>query len=486
MRTLTTLALTAAGTLAATALTRARTPMPPGLNTYSTHHPGTAHLLTDLTYQRPGIPGYTGTPTVHDHTIMPTIMGLINRAQHLLILDLFLFNDGTAPGTNHPPLTQQLTNALLTKRHTHPNLPIILITDPINTFYGSYTPPHLHHLQQAGVHVTITNLAPLPDSNPAYSTLYRTLLRHLPHTPHTLPNALIPDGPKTTPAGYAALFNFKANHRKVALNETEAVISSANPHDASAPNSNLGLHITGPALADIFASERAVFELSGGDPALFPSLEQHLATDAPAPSAATPTLQLITEGGIHRAVLETLAAAQPGSTVYLGMFYLSERRTITALKDAAARGVTVQAILDLNIDAFGRKKTGLPAQPVAAELADAGVQVRWYATHGEQFHPKVLAVQDAGRFELIAGSGNFTRRNLCNYNLETSLRVRTGADSDLAQEFTGYWDLLWNNRPVDGAPALFTKDYEKPSGGAKALAQKLIYRVQEATGISTF
>ena len=58
-----------------------------------------------------------------------------------------------------------------------------------------------------------------------------------------LPNALAPGGLRVSANVYARLFNFKANHRKVALSEAEAVVASANPHDASAPNSNLGLRV---------------------------------------------------------------------------------------------------------------------------------------------------------------------------------------------------------------------------------------------------
>lgn len=475
MRTLPALTLAA---LIPTSIALAHTlkPMPPGTNTTSPHRPGTARLLTDLTYTRQGT-------STQEHTIIPHILTLIDRAQKFLVLDVFLFNDGHNPDTTYPALTRTITDALLTKRRTHPHLPIILITDPINTFYGSYTPPHLQDLKDAGIQVIITNLDPLPDSNPTYSWLYRALLRHLPHSPATLPNPLIPGGPAATPAGYAALFNFKANHRKVALSETEAVISSANPHDASAPNSNLGFHVTGPILADILTSEAAVYTMSGGDPNLFPQLAQDL---NPQQDAGTDSLQLVTEAGIRTAALDIATSAQAGETLTLGMFYLSERRIITALKDAAARGVTVQAVLDLNIDAFGRKKTGLPAQPVAAELAAAGVQVRWYATTGEQYHPKFLARQGADTLDILAGSGNFTRRNICNYNLETSLRVRTTPWSNLARDFTSYWERIWTNQPQQGQTATYTRPYEPAPTSRKTLTQQLIYRLQEATGISTF
>lgn len=483
-------ALACGAAAAASALYHRYKPLPAGLGLTGPWRNGQVELLADLTYR-------AGGKSQTDQQIFRAIEGVIERAESFLILDMFLFNSDydRSGGRTYPALSQRLTDALLTKRAAAPELPIVLITDPINTFYGSYPLPHLERLRAAGVQVVETRLEALRDSNPAYSGFYRAFLAHLPELPAVLPNALAPDGPRVSPNAYARLLNFKANHRKVALSEAEAVVSSANPHDASASNSNLGLRVTGPVVADVLASELAVLDFSAPD--LARSLRGlRFAGGVKLPGQAS-EVQLVTEGGIRTAVLELLAGAGAGDRVCLGMFYLSERAVITGLKAAVARGASVQVVLDLNIDAFGRTKTGLPALPVARELTNAGVQVRWYATDGEQFHPKYLAVfrgadapapAGAGGFELVSGSGNFTRRNICNYNLETSLRVRTESDSALAQEFAGYWSLIWNNEPVSGAPALFTLPYETKAGGGvlKPALQTLAYRTQEATGLGTF
>ena len=483
-------ALACGAAAAASALYHRYKLLPAGLGLTGPWRNGQVELLADLTYR-------VGGKSQTDQQIFRAIEGVIERAESFLILDMFLFNSDydRSGGRTYPALSQRLTDALLTKRAAAPELPIVLITDPINTFYGSYPLPHLERLRAAGVRVVETRLEALRDSNPAYSGLYRAFLAHLPELPAVLPNALAPDGPRVSPNAYARLLNFKANHRKVALSEAEAVVSSANPHDASAPNSNLGLRVTGPVVADVLASELAVLDFSAPD--LARDLRGLGAAEVAGGSGSRAEIQLVTESGIRDAVLEMLADTGLGDKVCLGMFYLAERQVVAALKAAAARGVTVQVVLDLNIDAFGRKKTGLPALPVARELTNAGVQVRWYATDGEQFHPKYLAVyrgQDApapagaGGFELVSGSGNFTRRNICNYNLETSLRVRTEGDSALAQEFAGYWSLIWNNEPVSGAPTLFTLPYETKAGGGvlKPALQTLAYRTQEATGLGTF
>lgn len=483
-------ALACGAAATASALYHRYTPLPAGLGVTGPWRSGQVELLADLTYTANG-------ESQSDQQIFTAVEGLIERAASFLVLDMFLFNSDydRSGGRTYPALSQRLTEALLAKRAAAPNVPIVLITDPINTFYGSYPLPHLEQLRAAGVQVVETRLEALRDSNPAYSGFYRAFLAHLPELPAVLPNALAPGGPRVSPNAYARLFNFKANHRKVALSETEAVVASANPHDASAPNSNLGLRVTGPVVADLLASELAVLDFSA--PNLARDLRGLRVAEVVGLPGQASEVQLVTEGGIRTAVLEMLAGAGAGDRVCLGMFYLAERTVIAGLKAAATRGASVQVVLDLNIDAFGRKKTGLPALPVARELVRAGVQVRWYATGGEQFHPKYLAVHrgaDApartgvGSFELLSGSGNFTRRNMCNYNLETSLRVRAVGDSALAQEFAAYWSLMWKNEPVGGAQTTFTLPYEaKASEGVlKSALQTLAYRVQEATGLSTF
>ena len=483
-------ALACGAVAAASALYYRYKPLPAGLGVTGPWRSGQVELLADLTYTADG-------ESHSDQQIFTAVEGVIERATSFLVLDMFLFNSDydRSSGRIYPALSQRLTEALLAKRAAAPDMPIVLITDPINTFYGSYPLPHLERLRATGVQVVETRLEALRDSNPAYSGFYRAALAHLPELPAVLPNALAPGGPRVSANAYARLFNFKANHRKVALSEAEAVVASANPHDASAPNSNLGLRVTGAVVGDLLASELAVLDFSAPD--LARALRGlRFAGGVELPGQVS-EVQLVTEGGIRTAVLELLAGAGAGDRVCLGMFYLSERAVITGLKAAVARGASVQVALDLNIDAFGRTKTGLPALPVARELVRAGVQVRWYATGGEQFHPKYLAVHrgadapapaDSGGFELLSGSGNFTRRNICNYNLETSLRVRAAGDSALAQEFSAYWSLIWNNEPVDGAQATFTLPYVAKAGGGvlKSTLQTLAYRAQEATGLSTF
>ncbi len=145
----------------------------------------------------------------------------------------------------------------------------------------------------------------------------------------------------------------------------------------------------------------------------------------------------------------------------------------------------MRLILDPNRDAFGRQKDGVPNRPMASELVERSgekIQVRWYRTHGEQFHTKLALVTHGGRLIASLGSANLTRRNIGNYNLEANVALEMRADSALGVEMISYFDRLWNN---DGPPGTnFTAAY-----GAwrdQDTGRYWRYRLMEATGLSTF
>jgi phosphatidylserine/phosphatidylglycerophosphate/cardiolipin synthase-like enzyme len=201
---------------------------------------------------------------------------------------------------------------------------------------------------------------------------------------------------------------------------------------------------------------------------------------APGHSGAA-TVRILAEKKIKDAVLDAIGTAESGDSLRLAMFYLSDRDVIAALGAAFGRGVAVQVLLDPNKDAFGRRKNGVPARPVARELDAAGLPVRWCDTHGEQCHMKMLLVDRAdGSSVLIAGSANFTRRNLEDFNLETNVEVRGPASSAALAASRRFFDTLWRNEP-DRHFSVAYADYADES-----LYKRLLYRFMEGSGISTF
>ncbi len=253
------------------------------------------------------------------------------------------------------------------------------------------------------------------------------------------------------------------------------MVTSANPHDASAFHSNIAIRLTGPIIADLLETEKAVARFSGFE---FPDLQHpSLALESEEVQA-----QVLTEGKIREKLLQLINQAEEGETLWIGQFYVGERKSVQALKEAANRGVEIRMILDSNRDAFGIRKIGIPNRPVATELVNHSpeqIHVRWYDTRGEQYHSKIIALESNDYIEVIAGTANFTSRNIADKNLETSVRVISPSDHPFARDVSQYFLRIWENR--DGH---YTLDYSE--FGESHLLKRLLYRFQEWSGFSTF
>ncbi len=490
-------------------------PLPDGLRVASdwVETPASdARLLFDVT----AADGY-GRPVVQQQ-IFDESLRMIAAAREFIVLDQFLFNAhhgslapdraaDTAPDAAPAPtrsLSRELREALIAARRSQPQLRVLFITDPINDVYGGAPSPDLAALRAAGIDVVVTDLDRLRDPNPIYSTLWRVGIRWWSGDgagPGWLPNPLAEGPQRVTFRAWARLLNMKANHRKVIVADDGAggligLVGSMNPHDASGAHSNTALQVRGAALTSLLASELAVARFSGwrGDwPPPAAAAAPSAAAAAPAAAVGTPAprappplrLRTLTEGAIRDALLEQIALAQRDDRIDLAMFYLSERRIIDALVAAAARGVTVRVLLDPNRDAFGREKNGIPNRPVASELvtrSDGAIKLRWYRTHGEQFHSKLFALHQADRSWLTTGSANLTRRNVADFNLEANLAVEAPPDTEIVLAATTWFETLWSNRAPVGV------EYSTDFGTFADPAQSSYwaYRIMEATGLSSF
>ncbi len=241
--------------------------------------------------------------------------------------------------------------------------------------------------------------------------------------------------------------------------------------------------MTGAALQPLLESELALAHESGWNSGWQPP------PLPPAPPIANPAdaarVQVLTESQIGAAILRNFAQARAGDGIDIAMFYLSDRDIIEALIAAARRGVAVRVILDPNKDAFGREKNGIPNRSVAAELvaaSDGAIKLRWYRTHGEQFHAKLVAMRTADEFWFTLGSANLTRRNIGDYNLEANIAVSVPPTAELAISIGTWFEMLWSNK---GPPDLeYTAEfgaYADPAQGTYWL-----YRLMETSGMCTF
>lgn len=445
-----------------------------------------------------------------DQAIFDAVITQIDQANGLVLVDMFLFNEWQGPTPEkHRALSSELTAALIRARARHKNMPVIIITDPINTLYGGVESGHLQALSQAGVLVVTTPLVELQDSNPVYSAIWRTLIKPWGNRSGAQTLKAPFGDERMSLRSWLALLNFKANHRKLLITHTDvdnkgwqAVVSSANPHDGSSAHRNVAIGFSGEAVKALLQFEFQLLQLVSdtqsnvlGKPAIqaveqirsfFPevlnvplsavSVEQMEQASA----INSSFIRVLTEKSILDAVLSVVDATNPGDEVNVLMFYLSHRSIVRALKQAAERGVRVNVLLDANKDAFGRTKNGVPNRPVAHELSDSGVHIRWCATAGEQCHAKVIHVKSDDQHRLISGSGNYTRRNLDNLNMETNVDIRVRGKVKLIEDFTEYFDAQWHN----SGNRHYSEDYEKFAD--QSFLKKWQYRFMEASGLGTF
>jgi phosphatidylserine/phosphatidylglycerophosphate/cardiolipin synthase-like enzyme len=436
--------------------------------------------------------------TIVSQGIFDEMLQTVRSARRFIVLDYFLFNglssvapddgNGNSEGSGPPlrPLSAELRDALIEARRAQPDLQVLLITDPINEVYGGAPSHDLRLLRAAGVEVAVTDLDRLRDSNFIYSSLWRLGIGWWNGGSGQgpgrgwLPNPLDESDVPISFGAWARLANFKANHRKVLIADDGhdglvGIVGSANPHDASSAHSNIALKASGPLLQPLLESELAIAHFSGWKGSLTAQVVPVPSTgggsEASRGSEAT-RAKILTEGAIRAALLERMDAAVSGDGIDIAMFYISDRGIVESLLAASRRGVAVRLILDPNKDAFGHAKSGIPNRPVASELAaasDGAIHIRWYRTHGEQFHTKLALIYGPRRLWLTAGSANFTRRNLADYNLEANVAV-------------DYFETLWGNRASLGIE--YTADFGYYSDPSQL--HYWLYRVMEATGLSTF
>lgn len=447
-------------------------PLPPGISyAGEIHEVEEVEMFYDLSFAQ----DKEGTGMEHELRIFDEISNMIDRAEEFIVLDFFLFDNYNDQKTDFPAVAETLTNHLLKKKENDPELPIYFITDPLNQGYGSYESQLLETLEQAGVEVIVTDLDKLRDSTPLYSGFYRAFFQWFDTGGNGwIPNGMSSEAPDLSLASYLKMMNIKANHRKAIITEQEALVGSANPHNASGFHGNMAFKVSGPVLNDMLESEEAVSKMSGG-----PELPRADVKE----QQGEYQVQYVTERKIFDALLQDFEKAKKGDRIRLAMFYVAESDILEALTEAANRGVEVQLILDPNQNAFGNEKTGLPNRPVVNEMleeSDDGMQVRWYNTVIGQFHTKTIMIETAEETIISAGAANYTERALDNYNLENNIRIIAPNDSELTGNMNAYFDRLWNNED-----ALYTLDTEEYQDGFSFL-QRGIYGFQKLFKLTTY
>ena len=447
-------------------------PLPEGISYEGkVHHVEDIDFIYDLSYH-----DEQGN-VQHEQRIFQTIYQAIEEADSFIVIDMFLFNSFYDEKVKFPQLSKTLTDKLIAQKEKKPELQVMFITDEVNTSYNAYQLEELEKLKQSGIEIIVTNLDRLRDPNPLYSGVYRTFFQWFGESGKGwIVNPMANSAPKVTARSYLRLMNIKANHRKVVATEKTAIISSANPHDASGFHSNIAFQMDGNIIRDFVKAEEAASKFSGG-PKTFPKVNEATKEDGPI------SVQLLTEGKINKHVLKAIRETKKGDQIQLAMFYIADRHVVEALTEAAKRDVQVQMILDPNQNAFGSQKIGLPNLPVAAEfekLDEGNINIRWYKTDKEQFHTKLMTIKKEDETIVIGGSANYTARNLDDYNLEANIEIHAPNDMEVAQEVDEYFQRLWKNE--DGE---YTSDYSEFQDKLPAF-KYATYRLQKLFRFTTY
>lgn len=447
-------------------------PLPAGLE-----YEGELHRVEDVEmfYDLSFAQNQKGTNLKHELRIFDEIYGMIDEAEEFIVIDLFLFDNYTDQEIAFPAVSEMLTEKLLAKKEEDPDFPIYFITDPLNFGYGSYESQLLGTLRDEGVEVIVTDLDKLRDSTPLYSGLYRVIFQWFDAGGKGwLPNAMASDAPDLTLSSYLKMMNIKANHRKAVITEKEAIISSANPHNASGFHGNMAFKVSGPVINDILESEEAVSQFSGGPE--FPRVDAE-------EQQGDYQVQYVTEKEVLDSILEDIEKTKEGDKIHLAMFYIAEEEIVDALTEAANRGVEVKMVLDANENAFGNEKTGLPNRPVVHEMLaenDDKLEIRWYNAVVGQFHTKSIMINTAEESYISGGSTNYTERAFMNYNVESNIRIVAPNDSELVGDMEAYFDRIWNNED-----ALYTLDVDAYQD-TFTFWQRGIYGFQQIFKLTTY
>ncbi len=430
---------------------------------------------------------------------------MIDAAEETIIMSVFLYDSFYAPEKiDGPDMVGALQKAFLTKRETHPDIRIAVILDPSHKAYGGRLSPAEKELRENGIDVFYSDL--LSGLKKASLLGIREGMGHTSRffdaltfrkagnlSSKVFSRARIPvkfDGdPVTLESAYIA-FLLKANHRKLLVTDVhgadyEALVTSANPHNASANHVNTAVTVKGDTARyihnmlrlDIKQCIRLGQRYSHWCDTVDADyrrdyLEKRfpvLALDTPRSTTRTEKRSVgavfVSEKKIADAVCAMLDQVGPGDQVRIQMFYLSYKPVLKAIVSAAKRtDRPVRLLLDANKDSFNKEKDGTPNRQVAHDLVKRckNVDVRWYSTHGEQNHAKIMTISNPARgtYEMTTGSCNWTGRNMDGVNMESNL-VLSGA-RDACESFNTLFDLFWTNS--DGNE--YSLDFDTYGGSA--------------------
>ena len=231
------------------------------------------------------------------------------------------------------------------------------------------------------------------------------------------------------------------HNKAVVADGVAAVVSSMNFGSTLLENHEVGLHVEGGVAHAIDQDILSAFALAE------PLGPEH---DMPWPAAAMPTGQgsatiaYVPTGLFGEDARATVIGAIAGArhSIAVMMSQLEDQAVVTALVEAARRGVDVRVLLDPNqidhLSPLGWAPAAVFNLAAAVRLADAGVHTRWFAPPAGQhtLHAKSALIDGQ---HLLVGSTNWNQFSF-DLNNETLLTVDGGAaPARFARTFEHDW-----------------------------------------------
>lgn len=431
----------------------------------------------DLTYKKDG-------ETHYERQIWEQAYDILDKAEDFFLMDIFVFNDFLGKGVKEKlqplPIAEEFAQKILEKREKDPNVEIYLILDESNTFYGAFDNKTHKKLEQAGVKIGYVDLTKLRDPMLVYSAPWRLFIQPFgnPKNRGKTKNPIYEGTDKVTIRSILRALNAKANHRKLIMNETTAMLTSANPHAEGSKHSNVAFKFSSPIIKEIYEGEKPAAKITKKDGSLKQKLPDKDFSKIPFSSNDKLKLQYFTNGATAKDISQELKNTQFGEKVIIAQFFLADRGIIKDIRKAARRGVKFEIILN-------NSNAGLPNKAAAGELMkyarkhNYDINIKFYNKGEEMYHVKMLSILKNDYLITYGGSTNFTRRNMRNFNLENELKIMSAYDQKISKDILDYYDRLWTNR--DGE---FTLPYDTEKN--EKLMNDLLFRFMEMNGFGAF
>ena len=262
------------------------------------------------------------------------------------------------------------------------------------------------------------------------------------------------------------------------MNETTAMLTSANPHAEGSKHSNVAFKFSSPIIKEIYEGEKPAAKITKKDGSLKQKLPDKDFSKIPFSKNDKLKLQYFTNGATAKDISQELKNTQFGEKVIIAQFFLADRGIIKDIRKAARRGVKFEIILN-------NSNAGLPNKAAAGELMkyarkhNYDINIKFYNKGEEMYHVKMLSILKNDYLITYGGSTNFTRRNMRNFNLENELKIMSAYDQKISKDILDYYDRLWTNR--DGE---FTLPYDTEKN--EKLMNDLLFRFMEMNGFGAF